>query len=86
VYQHNQTDPEFLALSLQGSGSEGFWLGSNDTLAAGVTDGTSNTIAFGARAAAPRGFSVDIGTSENIAADGLGADYSLMADMGAQMN
>jgi hypothetical protein len=62
VYQHNQTDPEFLALSLQGSGSEGFWLGSNDTLAAGVTDGTSNTILFAERAAAPGGFAVDIGT------------------------
>jgi Protein of unknown function (DUF1559) len=32
-------------------------------------DGTSNTIAFGERAAAPREFSIDIGTSENIAAD-----------------
>ena len=38
----------------------------------GVTDGTSNTIMFGERAAPPRGFSIDIGTSENIAADGLG--------------
>jgi type 1 fimbria pilin len=38
---------------------------------AGVKDGTSNTIAFGERAA---GFSIDIGTSENIASDGLGAD------------
>jgi hypothetical protein len=42
-------------------------------LAAGVQDGTSNTIAFGERAAAPTGFSIDIGTSENIAAGGLGA-------------
>ena len=32
----------------------------------------------------PRGFSIDIGTSENIAADGLGADYILIADMGGQ--
>ena len=56
----------------------------DDALAADVTDGTSNTIAFGARAAAARGFSVDIGTSEKIAADGLGADYILMADMGGQ--
>jgi hypothetical protein len=54
--------------------------------AAGVTDGTSNTIAFGAHAAALSGFSGHLGSSENIAADGLGADYSLMADMGAQMN
>jgi hypothetical protein len=46
VYQHNQTDPEFLAA----------------------------------------GFSIDIGTSENFAADGLGADYILMADMGAQVD
>ena len=37
VYQHNQTDHEFLAL------------------AASVTDGTSNTMMFGERAAAPRG-------------------------------
>jgi hypothetical protein len=63
VYQHNQTDLEFLA---------------------GVTDGTSNTIAFGERAARPSGFSIDIGTSENIAADGLGAN--LMADMGGQFS
>jgi hypothetical protein len=73
VYQHNQTDLEFLAFSPKGPGSEGFWLGSNDALAAGVKDGTSNTIMFGERAAAPRGFSIDIGTSEKIAADGLGA-------------
>ena len=86
VYQHNQTDLEFLAFSPQGPGSEGFWLGSNDALAAGVTDGTSNTIALGERAAAPRGSSIDIGTSENIAADGLGADHILMADMGGQFN
>jgi hypothetical protein len=57
VYQHNQTDLEFLAAS-QGH----------------IADGTSNTIMFGERAAPPRGFSIDIGTSENIAADGLGAD------------
>jgi hypothetical protein len=61
VYQHNQTDLEFLAAS-------------NGGRAAGVTDGTSNTIMFGERAAPPRSFSIDIGTSENIAADGLGAD------------
>jgi hypothetical protein len=64
VYQHNQTDLEFL-----------------DALGAGVTDGTSNTIAFGARVAAPEGFSIDIGTSENIAADGRGADYTLGIDL-----
>jgi hypothetical protein len=73
VYQHNQTDLEFLALSSQRPGSGGFWRGSNAALAAGVSDGTSNTIMFGERAAPPRGFSIDIGTSENIAADGLGA-------------
>ena len=49
-----------------------------------VTDGTSNTIMFGERAAPPRGFSIDIGTSENIAADGLGMGYVLMADSGGQ--
>jgi hypothetical protein len=69
VYQHNQSDLEFLTFSPQGPGSEGFRLGSNDALAAGVADGTSNTVAFGDRAAAQRGFSVDIGTSENVAAD-----------------
>ncbi len=86
VYQDNQPDLEFLAFSPQGPGSEGFWLGSNDALAAAVKDGTSNTISFGERAADPRGFSVDIGTSENIAADGLGAGYALMADMGGQFH
>jgi hypothetical protein len=59
VYQHNQTDLEFLAVPPH---------------AAGITDGTSNTISFGERAARPSGFSIDIGTSENIAADGRGAD------------
>jgi hypothetical protein len=54
--------------------------------AAGIADGTSNTIAFGERAAAARGFSIDIGTSENLAADGLGADYILMADAGGQFH
>ena len=44
---------------------------------AGVTDGTSNTMMFGERAAAPRGFSIDIGTSENLI---------LMADMGGQFH
>jgi hypothetical protein len=38
----------------------------NQTDPAGVTDGTSNTILFAERAAAPGGFAVDIGTSENI--------------------
>lgn len=37
VYQHNQTDLEFLALSPQGPGSDG------------LHDGTSNTIMFGER-------------------------------------
>ena len=67
AYQHNQTDLEFFAFSPHRPASEGFWLGSNDALAAGVTDGTSNTIMVGERAAAPRGFSIDIGTSENLA-------------------
>ena len=48
AYQHNPTDLEFLA---RAPGSAGFWLGSNDALASAVTDGTSNTIMFGERAA-----------------------------------
>ena len=80
VYQHNQTDLEFLAFSPKGPGSEGLRLGSTDALVAGVTDGISNTIAFGERVAAPRGISVDT----DVAADGRGADYILMADMGGQ--
>jgi hypothetical protein len=70
AHQHNQPDLEFLVFSPQRSGSEG------------VKDGTSNTIAFRARAAAPKGFAIDIGTSENIASDGLGADFNLMAGLG----
>ena len=50
AYQHNQTDFEF-AVSPQGPGSDGFWLGSNDALTAAVSDGTSNTMMFGQRAA-----------------------------------
>ena len=73
-FQHNQTDLEFLALSPQAPGSEG------------VTDGTSNTIMVGERARAPRGFSIDVGTSENLASDGLGADAIGMADMGGQFS
>jgi hypothetical protein len=49
AYQHNQTDPEFLA-------------------AASVSDGTSNTVMSGERAAREaKGFTIDIGTSEKIA-------------------
>ena len=84
VSEHHQTDPEFLAFAPQGPGSEGYWLGSNDPPAAGVKDGTSNTIVFATRVAAPTGFSVDMGTSDNIAADGLGAGLILMADLGGQ--
>jgi hypothetical protein len=51
-----------------------------------VTDGTSNTIAFGERAAVPRGFSIDVGTSEELAADGLGAAFILMAHNGGQFH
>jgi hypothetical protein len=43
-------------------------------LGASVTDGTSNTILSAARTASPPRFSIDVGTSENVAADGLGAD------------
>ncbi len=50
-------------------------------LGAAVSDGTSNTIMF---AAAPRGFSIDIGTSENIAADGRELNRILMTDNGGQ--
>jgi hypothetical protein len=42
VYQHNQTDLEFLVSS---PGAKG----------AGITDGTSNTVVFGERAATPIG-------------------------------
>ena len=41
---------------------------------ADVTDGTSNTLAFG-EASTRKGFSIDVGTSERIAGDGLGAMY-----------
>ena len=81
VYQHNQTDLEFLAFSPHGPSSEGFRLGSTNVLVTGVQDGTSNTIAFGARVAAPEGFSIEIGSSENLAADGRGADYTLGIDL-----
>jgi hypothetical protein len=84
VYQHNQADLEFLALPAQETGSEDSRLEGNRALTASVNDGTSNTIMFAARPATPRGFSIDVGTSENVAADGLGADYILMADMGGQ--
>jgi hypothetical protein len=49
-------------------------LGANDARVAAVTDGTSNTIMFAELTARPGGFSIDIGTSENIASDGLGSD------------
>jgi hypothetical protein len=52
-----------------------------DALDANVTDGTSNTIAFGARVAALKGFSIDVGTSERIAADGHRADHTLGIDL-----
>jgi hypothetical protein len=40
-----------------------------------VQDGTSNTILFGRCAAAQKGFAIDVGTSENVACDGIGAAY-----------
>ena len=70
AYQHNQTDLESLAFS---------------SLAPGVKDGTSNTLAFGGLSVARTRFSIDIGTSETVAADDLGADSVLMADMGGQL-
>ena len=70
VYQHNQTDLESLAFS---------------PLAPSVKDGTSNTLAFGELSVAPTRFSIDIGTSETITADDLGADSVLTADMGGQL-
>jgi hypothetical protein len=54
VYQHNQTDLEFVALPPDGPGL------------LDITDGTSNTMFFG------------------VAADGRGADYVAMPDMGGQ--
>jgi hypothetical protein len=84
AYQHNQTDLEFAAFSPQAPTSEGFWLGSNDALTA-FSDGTSNTMMLGERAAKPKGVSIDIGTAENVASDGLGAsDFVLMGDSGGQ--
>ena len=61
VYQHDQTDLEFLA--------------------AGVMDGTSNTIAFGARVATPGGFSIGVDTSGKKPADGRGADRAPGIDL-----
>ena len=70
VYQHNQTDLESLAVS---------------ALAAGVRDGTSNTIAFGEFSVVASRSRSDVGTSEKIAAHDLWADSILMADMGGQL-
>jgi hypothetical protein len=69
VYQHNQTDLEFLASS---------------RLAAVVNDGTSNTVAFAERSAAPGRFSIDVGGSEKVAAHDRQTGATLMADMGGQ--
>ena len=57
VYQHNQTDLDLLAIS------------SHPAVAARVTDGTSNTIMFGARAAHP-------GTGTAVI-ESLGTKYTL---------
>ena len=81
AYQHDQTDLEFLAFSPEQPGSEGSSLGSNGALAAGVTDGTSNTIMAGERAAALSGFSIDIGTSESIARGGFTAPLARAATL-----
>jgi hypothetical protein len=43
------------------------------------------SLAFGELSAAPTRFAIDIGTSETIAADDLGAGSVLMADMGGQL-
>ena len=52
---------------------------SNEALIPAVKDGTANTITFAERVATPEEFAVDIGTSENIAADGPGARYLAQA-------
>jgi len=53
-------------------------------LLAAAGSASAGTHQFGERAVGPTGFSIDIGTSENIAADGLVAGYILMADAGGQ--
>jgi hypothetical protein len=73
--QHSLATVAVAAGLLAAAGSASAGTHSSDVIAynghaglrAAVQDGTSNTIAFGERAAAPREFSIDIGTS---AADG----------------
>ena len=82
VHQHNQSDLEFLAASPQGPGADGFWLGSNDALTAAVSDGTSNTIMFGERAAtspAGTGTLVESPGKRTAVIESLGTQYTMFS-------
>ena len=76
AHQPNQTDLEFLAFAPKGPRAEGRWLASHPTHAAGVTDGTSNTIMFAKRAASPRRFSIDRGEGTAVI-EPIGTKYTM---------